>query len=120
VGDGAPVAIWLSKKRKPIQLGGRLYYRLDNIEVHPAHRGARVGRVLGVLLMGVIAQRALEVGASGIVLVTWESHISFYGRLGGRQEAPRGWTVAADLVPFVFDEVALTRLKEMADEFIAK
>ena len=117
--DGTPVAIWVSRRRKPIVLGGKLYYRLDNIEVHPTHRGARLGRILGILLMAVIAQRALEVGATGLVLATWDTHADFYGKAGGVQVAPRGWTVATGLIPFTFDERALSRLKEMADEFIA-
>ena len=118
--DGCPVAIWVSKKRKPILLEGRLYYRLDNIEVHPQHRGVRLGRLLGTFLVALIAQRALEVGAEGMVLVTWQTHADFYRKLGGRVGAPRGWTVPKDLVPFVFDEATLIRLKEMADEFIAE
>jgi hypothetical protein len=112
----SPAAIWCSAKRLPIALPGGKYYRLDNVEVRPTLRGTLVGG----LTFGVIATRALELKATGMVLNTWETHVDYYTALGGRQELATGWTAAPDLVPFVFDETALVQLKDMANAFISE
>lgn len=112
---GEAAGIWCSTRKHLITLPSGQYYRLDFVEVSPTHRGT----LFGGLVFGIIAERALELGAVGLVFATWDTHIRYYAAMGGRQERPTGWTVPKGLVPFWFDARALVRLKEMADEFIA-
>lgn len=105
------LAIWCSAKSRPIQLEGQRYYRPDYLEAAPAFRGKEVG-AFTVLL---IAARALELGATGIVLGTWPFLRDFYAALGGVQRLPRGWNLPANLIPFVFDLETLMEMKRLLD-----
>jgi GNAT superfamily N-acetyltransferase len=105
------LGLWCSVKHKPIQLPDGLFYRPDYLEIAPDVRGQEVG----VFLFLLIAARALELGAQGIVLGTWEVLRQFYGGLGGVERRPRGWNLEANLVPFTFDAETLADLKAALD-----
>lgn len=102
------LGIWCSAKHKPIRLPDGLFYRPDYLEVAPGARGQEVG----VFLFFLIAARALEAGAQGIVLGTWPVLRRFYEGLGGVERRPRGWNLEANLVPFTFDKATLEELQE--------
>ncbi len=82
---GEAIAIWGSKLGSPIELGGQKYYRLDYLEVDPARRGD--GQT-SALLFGLIAKRASEHGATGIVLAAFsiDGLIQAYEYLGRNGE----------------------------------
>lgn len=83
-----PVAIWGSTMGRPLKLAGTTYYRLDFLEIAPYHRG----EILGAFLIAIIAARALEVGASGIVLTAFAvpGLVEFYEGMGAVRGCPRG------------------------------
>jgi hypothetical protein len=110
-GDGRLLSIWCSAKSKPIRLEGSLYYRPDYLEVAPEVRGKAVGAFTFLL----IAARALELGATGLALGTWPFLRGFYAGMGGVERRPRGWNLARNLVPFIFDLETLTELKRLLD-----
>ena len=105
------VGLWCSAKHKPIQLPDGLFYRPDYFEIAPDVRGQEIG----VFVFLLIAARALELKAQGIVLGTWAVLTQFYEGLGGVQKKPRGWNLAANLVPFTFDAETLADLKAALD-----
>jgi hypothetical protein len=109
--DDRVLGLWCSSKHKPIQLPEGLFYRPDYLEIAPDVRGQEAG----VFLFLLIAARALELGAQGIVLGTWEVLRRFYEGLGGIERRPRGWNLEANLVPFTFDAEALADLKAALD-----
>jgi GNAT superfamily N-acetyltransferase len=109
--DDQVAGIWCSAKHKPIQLPEGLFYRPDYLEIAPRVRGQEIG----VFLFLLIVARALELGASGVVLGTWEVLRGFYGGLGGVERKPRGWNLEANLVPFTFDAETLADLKAALD-----
>ncbi len=106
--DDKATGIWCSAKHRPIRLPDGLFYRPDYLEVSPAGRGQE----LGVFLFLLIAARALELGADGVVLGTWEILRDFYRGLGGMERKPRGWNLEPNLVPFTFDRETLEGLVE--------
>lgn len=106
--DGEVLGIWCSAKHKPVLLPEGAFYRLDYVEVAP---GAR-GQEMGVFTFLLVAARALELGAGGIVLATWEPLTNFYTGLGGVVRKPAGWNAPSNLVPFTFDVDVLDGLKE--------
>ena len=114
-----PIAIWASKVGSPIELGGRKYYRLDYLEVDPARRGD--GQTSAVLL-ALIAKRAAEHGAEGVVLAAFsiDGLIRAYEYLGAERGAPPGWNHPAQLVPLTFKQPALTKLRELIDDLEEK
>jgi hypothetical protein len=85
------LSIWCSNKSKPIRLQGTGYYRPDYLEVAPDARG----KTMGAFTFSLMAARALELGASGIVLGTWPFLREFYAGLGGIERLPRGGTCRA-------------------------
>jgi GNAT superfamily N-acetyltransferase len=112
---GEPIAIWGSKLGSPIELGGQKYYRLDYLEVDPDRRGD--GQT-SALLLGLIAKRAAEHGATGVVLATFniDGLIRAYEYLGAERGAPSGWNHPIQLVPLTYKQPALTRLRELIDD----
>ena len=117
--EGArPVAIWGSTVGRPLKLTGTTCYRLDYLEIAPAHRG----QILGAFLTTIIASRALELGATGIVLTTFPvpGLVEFYEGMGAVRGAPRGWSYPKELVALTFELPALRRLKELADDRLEK
>jgi GNAT superfamily N-acetyltransferase len=114
--DESPVAIWASKTGSCVQLEGQPYYRLDYLEVDPDRRG---DGLTSPLLFGMIAKRATEHHASGIVLAAFPSEklVKFYESLGATRGAPRGWTHEPELVPLTFGQEALSKLRELIDAY---
>lgn len=109
--DDRMLGLWCSAKRSPIKTPDGPFYRLDFLEVSPGARGQEAG----VFLLALIAARALELGAQGIVLGTWEVLRGFYEGLGAVERRPRGWNVEDNLIPFVFDSERLADLKAALD-----
>jgi GNAT superfamily N-acetyltransferase len=111
---GSPIAIWASKPGSCVQLDGKPYYRLDYLEVDPERRGD--GQT-STLLAGMIAKRATEHRASGIVLPAFPSEklAKFYESLGATRGAPQGLEPPPQLVPFTFGQDALDNLRELVD-----
>jgi hypothetical protein len=68
------------------------------------------GAELGIFLLSVIAIRAIELKAIGVVLGTWEPLRNFYLKIGAAERAPAGWNFPANLVPFTLDLSALETL----------
>lgn len=112
--NGAAAGIWSSLKTSPIALREGSFYRLDRIEASPLYRGG----IVGVFLFSLVAVRALELKANGIVLGALPASTKFYERLGGENRLPAGWNNDRELVPFVFPEQILLELKEDVDELI--
>jgi hypothetical protein len=96
-------ALWCTAQRRPAKLRDGLFYRPDFLEVAPPLRGGD----MGVFLFQLIAARALEVGANGIMLATWPPLRAFYAGLGGTEGPPHGWRPPANLIPFTFASDAL-------------
>ena len=109
--DGSLLGIWCSAKKAPITLPDGRFYRPDFLEISPDARGREVGAFIFLL----IASRALELKAEGIVLGTWPVLREFYSRMGGHERKPRGWNLENNLVPFVFDLATLQGLKNLLD-----
>ena len=105
------VAMWSAKTG--VLLDGACFYRVDRIEVAP-HRH-RQG--YGFASFYLLATRAREVAATGIVLAALPEACEFYERLGGVQHRPRGWHSAPGLVPFLFDSSRLEEIASDADRF---
>jgi len=107
LGEGAvPIGIWSSSKRRPIKLPDGRFYRLDYFEADPAHRG----KGFGVFLLSVIATRAVELGAIGVILGTWEPLRSFYLNVGAKESVPSGWILAPNLIPFTLESALLEEM----------
>ena len=109
----APLGFWCSAKASPISLPEGRFYRPDHQEIDPRLRGG----TLGAFMITLLATRAVELGADGIVLFTFPAPglLAFYLRNGATQRAPQGWNVPRGLVPFTYDRTVLLQLKEMAD-----
>jgi GNAT superfamily N-acetyltransferase len=101
-----PVGIWCSARRSPIRLPDGRFYRLDHLEISPTLRGTG----FGVFLVSVVAARALELHADGVVLGTWDALRGFYLELGAEERKPAGWNLAINLVPFTLQLAALQTL----------
>lgn len=114
--SGVPAGIWCSFKDRLIVLPDEgCVYRLDRFEVNPAYRGGFVS----TLLAAVVATRALELGAAGMVLASLPGALDFWIGLGGVQRMPRGWSIEEEkLIPVVFTREALVELKEDIDELV--
>lgn len=111
---GDPVAIWSSKARSLLRLPVGRCYRLDHIEIDPRLRGG----VLGYFTLGVIASRALELGAEAMVLQTFQTHVKIYTDFGGQAGPVRGWNHDPKLVPFFFGSATLQEMRDDADVFL--
>lgn len=114
--DEEPLAIWASKRKSPIMLEGRSYYRLDFIEVRPDLR--QIGGETATFALGAVATRALEIGAQGVVLAAFpiEGVVAAYVTRGAEAGVPKGWSYEGDLVPLTFPHHALNTLKGAIDE----
>jgi len=114
-GDGGEIAgLWCSGKGV-VELPAGRHYRLDYLEVNPEFRAGAGGSEVSLLLMAVVAARARELEAEGIVLETYEALVQWYENLGGIRGAVAGWTNPNKLVPFRFGPDATRRLAEMTD-----
>ncbi|HEU4579541.1 MAG TPA: hypothetical protein VFS67_14885 [Polyangiaceae bacterium] len=112
---GTVAAIWCGKHR-PIRLAEKTFYRLDRFEVCPSYRGTTIG----LLTFSIIAGRALELAADGLVLASLPAAVDFYRKLGGEQRKFQEWNVDDELIPFVFDKQKLLELHEDVDELIVR
>lgn len=107
---GRPLALWAGKRSIKLPCGR--CYRLDYIEVDPKLRG----RDLGILVMGIVADRALSNGAEGLVLAAIPNPdlMNFYANRGGVQGQIKGWNYNKVLKPFHFSKEVLHTLSEYA------
>jgi len=114
--DSRVVALWCSEPKGPRHIESGRFYRLDYLEVAPRHRQTSVG----LFVLALVACRALEVGASGLVLGGFpiDGVHRFYTEAGGVQRDVRGWKPARDLIPYIFERSALEWLKDFADGFL--
>ncbi|MEZ4431775.1 MAG: hypothetical protein R3F65_33615 [bacterium] len=109
----APQLIWCCASRRLLRLPGGPFYRPDRLEVAPM--SARSG--VGTVGMAVIATRARELGANGVVLKATLDAAPFYAKVGGVAGEVAGWSHSPDLVEFTFARPALDALAEMLDEY---
>jgi hypothetical protein len=111
--EGRPVAIWCCDRGEPLKLPGGRMYHLSYVEVRSDLRGG----LLSTFLFGVVAARAIECGAVGVIMsaLPIDGLVETYVRLGARRGAPRGWTPPRKLVPLTIDEANLRELKDIAD-----
>jgi hypothetical protein len=107
------IALWATAIKRLLELPGGLAYRLDFLEVAPRHRGPP--GVVGVFAFGAIAARALECGASRLLLGALPGARRYYDELGGIQALARGWKVAPGLLPYEFARAVLQAGKELID-----
>ena len=110
------LSIWVSGRHRPLRLPEGPAYRLDYFEVHPSLRGT----VLGAFTLSLIAGRALELGASHLILGAIPGVAPFYEKMGGSRGLVAGWQAEKGLVPFVFRREALVALKESSDAFLTE
>jgi hypothetical protein len=102
--DGSLAGLWCDNKR-PIQLREGPFYRLDYFEVDP-----------GYFALCLIATRALELRAFGVVLASLPEGRAWYETHGAEPRLADGWKVEApDLVPFVIAGDRLSTMRDHAD-----
>lgn len=109
------VALWCGARRGPLRLPrhGRCY-RLDYFEIDPLLRGGD----LGTLAFALACERAIELGATGLVLGAIPELERWYRAHGGVSGPIQGWSVERDLLPFFFPEGMLRTLVELADGYV--
>jgi hypothetical protein len=112
VGDDAPVALFCSTAPRLLRLAEGATYRLDSLEVGPRFRGARVG----LFTLAAVASRALECGASKLVLASVPEARKLYDRAGGKQQGAKGWKAPKGLLPYEFSGESLRFLQEVLNE----
>ena len=106
--EEAPLSMWCSTSPRVLQLPGGVSYRLDFFEVHPSARGSFVA----AFTVALIARRALECGASRVVLAAVPESRKIYDRTGAKQKLVKGWKNAPGLLPFVYEDAALRQLSK--------
>lgn len=111
---GVPLALWSSAKSAPLRLPDGRFYRLDYLEVSPGSRRA----YLGVFTMALIARRAAEVGAGGIVFGALPEAAEFYEKIGFQKGIVAGWQTERGLVPYRLEGEDLERLIESGNAFL--
>lgn len=109
-----PLALWSSAKSGPLRLPGGRFYRLDYLEVCPRNRKAR----LGAFLMALIARRAAEVGADGVVFGALPEAATFYEKIGFQAGIVAGWQTERGLIPYRLEGEDLERLIESGNAFL--
>ena len=111
--DGeAPVALWASKRRRPLKLPLGSFWRLDYIEVDPRERGG----AMGVAAIVLVAAHASQQGADGIVFGSVAELSRFWKAVGAEQRTENGWRAAHGLLPFVIGPKSMAELVETANE----
>lgn len=103
-----------------MQLPEGEFYRLDYLEADPFHR--RRDGVVSALLLGLVAGRALERGAAGVLLTAFpvDGLRQFYVSAGAAEGKPKGWNAPKSLLSFVFRSAALEHLKEVTDGLLVE
>jgi hypothetical protein len=112
-GGSEVIALWTTSTKRLLDLRDGPAYRLDFLEVAPHHRGPP--GAAGAFTFGVIAARALECGASSMVLGAIPAARRYYDELGGSQSLASGWKVGPGLLPYEFGQVVLRARKELVD-----
>jgi len=109
--DEDPIGVWCSKVGSPLDLATGRFYRLDFVELKPSLRG---DGSTSAMVFGLIAERAVEHGAGGVVLSAFrvDKLVAAYRRLGAVEGAPPGWNYPNLLVPLTFDHAAVQLLRE--------
>ena len=104
---GATAAAWCGKYDRAIALDWRHWYRLDYLEVAESFAG------LGAFVLVLIAARATELGATGIVGNAFNeaSLLAFYKRGGADLECVRGWSCPRKMVPFCVRDDGFEQLR---------
>jgi len=102
-------ALWCSH-RGILKLPAGPTYELAYIEVHPDDRGTTVG----LYAIAAAATRALELGATGMVLASVPERgvRRRYEYAGGISGKVKGWQTHPSLIPYYFPEHALAALQE--------
>jgi len=109
-----PLALWSSCSGGAFALHDGKFYVLDYLELNPLSRGG----TFSALVFAVIASRALEHGAAGMLLASLPASKRFYQTLGGEQRPTKGWKVREKaLIPFAFTLATLNRLRDQLDEY---
>jgi len=110
--NGHARALWCSRSRRTLRLPVGPTYELGYIEVDPDDRGGTVGYVT----LAIVACRALEVGAVGMVLafLPYPGLERFYENAGGQKGKVKGWQAPRGLAPYFFPREALLALQETA------
>ena len=112
--DGGPLALWSSVKSSPLRLPGGRFYRLDYLEVSPRSRKVR----LGAFMMTLVARRAAEIGAGGVVFGALPEAAPFYETIGFQEGSVAGWRAERGLLPYHLEGEALERLIELGNAFL--
>lgn len=105
-----PLAAWRAVKPL-VTLKGQIFYRLDNLEVKPALRGAAVGR----FMLALVACRTVELSAARILLAAPPARIAWYQSIGAVDASGLGWNYPTGLAALMFEPVTVLEMKEVAD-----
>lgn len=102
------VALWCSYVSL-VQCNSARYYRLDRLEVGPNYRHGEISD----LAFALVACRALELGADGIILESIPELDRFYRRMGGMRDVdPRpGSRLPEGYIAWCFDKARLLALR---------
>ncbi|MBI1947639.1 MAG: hypothetical protein HYS27_18255 [Deltaproteobacteria bacterium] len=97
-----------------LKLSEGLTFRLDSLET----RGDLRRKSVGALTMVIVAKRAIEAGASRLVLgaLPRADAMRLYKKVGGEPRAPTGWKAASGLLPFMWGHDALGALARRLDD----
>jgi len=108
-----PVGVWSSGTKRPIELDGEPYYRLDYPETDPWRRGGGIG----LFTLAVVAARARELSAEGIVLGGLDTRAAkaLYSSARASNATPGGWRPSKGLIPYCIVGDAFAGLCEYAD-----
>ncbi|HEX3770485.1 MAG TPA: hypothetical protein VHV30_06465 [Polyangiaceae bacterium] len=111
--QGVPRALWCSRRDRLLALPCGPSYELGYLELHPQDRGT----LLGYYVLAVIAARAIETGARGMVLASLPHPKvqAFYSFAGGKAGKVKGWQTPFGLVQYFFSEEALRALQQELD-----
>lgn len=98
------ISLWAAETRLR-SIAGHRCYRMEFLEVGPAHRGRGTW---GVLTMIAAAARAHELGATGLVFGALPARARWHARLGARPVSKYAWkappgTVRLSIVGTAFD-----------------
>ena len=97
-----------------LKLPEGLTFRLDFLET----RGDVRGKSVGAIVMALVAKRAVEAGASMLVLsaLPRADAMRLYEKAGGQRRGPKGWKTAPGLLPFTWERDALGALARRLDD----
>lgn len=101
-------AAWCGLHARPIALNSGLWYRLDYIERTATYSN------LGLFVFMLIAARADELGAAGILGSAFNDAelLAYYQRAGAELGDVPGWNCHRKMVPFCFRGEAMANLRD--------